>query len=44
MKLKEWQHVVQVKNGIIKHANVNVKNYHKCEIDSSWNPSMCIWE
>ena len=36
------EHVIHLKNGLIKHANV--KNYLKCEKDHSWNPSACIYE
>ena len=38
------QHVIQMKNGIIKHVNVNVKKYRKCIKDCSWNTSTCICE
>ena len=27
------QHVIQIKNGITKHVNMNVKNYRKCKKD-----------
>ena len=33
-----------MKNGIIKHVNVNVKKYRKCIKDCSWNTSTCICE
>ena len=38
------QHVVQIKNGIIKHANVNVKIIVSAKKYYSWNPSTCICE
>ena len=38
------QHVVQIKNGIIKYANVNVKIIVSAKKYYSWNPSTCIWE
>ena len=38
------QHVIRAKNGIVKHVNVNAKNYCKCKKDYSWNPSTCICE
>ena len=40
----EHVHLMQIKNGIMKHVNVNVKNYRKCKKDYSWNPSICICE
>ena len=36
------QHVIQIKNGIIIHVNVNVKKYRSCKEHCSWNPSTCI--
>ena len=38
------QQVIQKKNGIIKHGNVNIRNYPKYKKDYSWNPSTCIFE
>ena len=38
------QQVIQKKNGIVKHVNVNVKNYPKYKKDYSWNPSTFIFE
>ena len=34
------QYVIQIKNGIMKHVNVNVCK----KKDYSWNPSTCICE
>ena len=36
------KHVIQIKNGIMKHVNMNVKNYRACKWHYSWNPSTCI--
>ena len=38
------QHVFQIKSGIIKHVNVNVKTIVSAKKDYSWNPSTCICE
>ena len=38
------EHVIQIKNGIIKHVNVNVKVIISEKKDYSWNPSICICE
>ena len=40
------QYVIQIKNGIMKHVNVNVKSirFAKKKRDYSWNPSTCICE
>ena len=42
------QHVIQVKNGITKHVNVNVKIIVSAQIyywyNHPWNPSTCICE
>ena len=38
------QHVIQIKNGIIKHANVSLKIIVRAKKDYSWNPSTCICE
>ena len=38
------QHVIQIKNGIIKHVNVNIKIIISAKKDYSWNPSTCICE
>ena len=38
------QHVIQIKNGIIKHVNVNVKIIVSAKKDYSWNSSTCICE
>ena len=38
------QHVIQIKNGIIKHVNVNVKIIVSAKKNYSWNPSTCICE
>ena len=41
------QYVIQIKNGIMKHVNVNVKSIRfakKKKRDYSWNPSTCICE
>ena len=38
------QHVIQIKNGIIKHVNVNVKIIVSAKKDYSWNSSICICE
>ena len=38
------QHVIRIKNGVIKHVNVNVKIIIKCKKDYSWNPSTCVCE
>ena len=35
------QHVIQIKNGIIK-CQCEYKNYRKCKKKYSWNPSTCI--
>ena len=36
------QYIIQVKNGIIKHINVNVKIVVHAKKNYSWNPSTCI--
>ena len=36
------QHVIQIKNGILKHVNGTVKNYRLCIKDYSWSSSSCI--
>ena len=36
------KHVIQNKNGIIKHVNVNAKIITKCEKSYCWNPNPCI--
>ena len=38
------QHEVQIKNGIIKNANANVKILVSEKKDYSWNPSKCTCE
>ena len=38
------QHVIHIKNGIIKHVNANVKIIVHPKKDFSWNPSTCICE
>ena len=38
------QHVIQIKNGIIKHVNVNVKIIVSAKKDYRWNSSTCICE
>ena len=38
------QHVIQIKNGIIKHANVSLKIIVRAKKDYSWNRSTCICE
>ena len=38
------QHVIQIKNGIIKHVNVNVKIIVSAKKDYSWNSGICICE
>ena len=42
------QYIIEIKNRIIKRANVNVKiiikNYHTYKKDYSCNPSTCICE
>ena len=38
------QHVIQIKNGITKHVNVNVKVIVHAKKDYSWNPITCIFE
>ena len=38
------KHVIQIKNAIIKHVNVNVKNNRNRKKDYSWNPTTCICE
>ena len=38
------QHVIRIKNGIIKHVNVNVKIIVSAKKDYSWNPSTCTCE
>ena len=37
------QHIIRIKNGILKHVNVNVKII-LCEKDCSWNHCACICE
>ena len=36
------KHLIQIKNQIMKHVNVNVKSYRACKRHYSWNPSTCI--
>ena len=36
------KHVIQNKNGIIKHVNVNAKIITKCEKNYCWYPNPCI--
>ena len=36
------QYVIQIKNGTIKHVNVNIKIIVGAKKDYSWNPSTCI--
>ena len=38
------QHVIQIKNRIMKHVNVNVKIIMLYKKDYSWNPSTCVCE
>ena len=38
------QFVTQIKNGIIKHFNVNVKIIVRAKNNYSWNPTTCICE
>ena len=38
------QHVIQIKNGIIKHVNMNVKIMVSAKKDYIWNPSTYICE
>ena len=38
------KHVIQNKNGIIKHVNVNAKITTKCEKNYCWNPNPCIYK
>ena len=37
------QHVIQIRNGLIKHVNVNVKIIVSAK-KYSWNPRICICE
>ena len=37
------QHIIQIKNGIMKHVN-DSKIYCQCKKDYIWNPSTCICE
>ena len=37
------QHVIQIKNGLIKHVNVNLKIIVSAK-NYSWNPRTCICE
>ena len=36
------KHLIQIKNQIMKHVNVNVKSYRACKRHYIWNPSTCI--
>ena len=36
------QYVIQIKDSIIKHVNVNVKIIARAKKDYAWNPSTCI--
>ena len=38
------QYVIQIKNGILKHVNLNVKIIASAKKDYSWNPSTYICE
>ena len=38
------QLAIQIKNGMMKHANVSVKMIAHAKKDCSWNPSTCICE
>ena len=38
------QPVIEIKNGIIKHVNVNAKMIVSGKKDFSWNPITCICE
>ena len=38
------QHVIQVENGIIKHAFINIKIIISAKKDYRWNPSTCTCE
>ena len=38
------QHLIEIKNGIIKHVIVIVKIFRSAKKDYSWNPSTCICE
>ena len=38
------QYAIQMKNGIIKHVNVNVRIIVKCKKGYSWNPRTYICE